>query len=204
MKSAIELAKELNYLYLTNKSAKGLPYYNMKASGDILMDFVEFTDKQCLRPSSDPNDYYITNGGHYPPEPDTDGIQYHTVRDITYDLFHRFFPYFPSKSFYKMSDETKIFIVSNIIKSAIITNSDVVNYLLAYCIWATGNCKKELALYKEWYGTKLQADIDALGDKTVFIRLSDIRKFRMTQSTCPGHLGGILCFYKIFLQYCKK
>lgn len=201
LKDIATIEKELNDLYLSNKSAKGLPYYKMQTSGDILMDFVKFTDLQCLKPSSDPNDWYIKNGGHWCPKADKNGNKIHTKRDITWNLFHSFCPSFLPEQFIEMSDETKIFIVRNVIKSAIITNSDAVNYLLGYCIWGTGNCQKELALYKEWYESKLQKDIDALGDRTVFIRLADIRKFRMSSSSFPGHLGGILCFYNVFKNY---
>jgi len=204
MKSIEEIQIDLDDLYLTNKSAKGLPYYNMKPSGDILKDFVIFTDKQCLKPSSDPNDWYIINGGHYPPKPDIDNVFKHTVRDITYDLFHAYCPKLSSEDFYKMTDEVKTFIVRKSLIPAILTNSDAINYLLGYCVWATGNCKKEIEFYKLWYGSTLQKDIDALGEKQVFIRLADIRKYRMSKSNCPGHLGGILCFYHIFINYCKK
>lgn len=203
MKTSEEIQLDLEDLYLTNKSAKGLLYYNMKPSGDILMDFVHFTDKQCLKPSSDPNDWYIINGGHYPPTPDVDGKLKHTVRDITYDLFHALCPNLSIEDFYKMRDEIKIFIVKKILISAILTNSDAVNYLLGYCIWATGNCKNEISTYKSWYNSTFQKDIDKFGDREVFLRITDIRKYRMSKSNCAGHLGGILCFYHIFINYCK-
>jgi hypothetical protein len=203
MKSKEEMILSLDDMFITNKAARGLAYYGMKPTGNILKDFATFTDLQCLKPSYDPNDYYIKNGGHYSPKPDKSGKAPHTVRDVTYDLFHTFCPQFFPEQFNEMSDETKMFIVKNVIKSAIITNSDAINYLFGYCLWATGNYKKELAFYKEWYGTKLQDDIDTLDELTVFIRLIDIRVFRMAQSNMPGHLGGILCFYKVFVSYCK-
>lgn len=204
MKTTEEIILDFDDLVLTNKSAKGFKMYKLKPSGDLLKDFFDFTEVQGGGRSCNPTDPYLKMLGHWPPKPYKDGKLYHTVRDITWDTFKMYCPTFLVEQFYDMSDDTRMFIVKNMIRGAIITNNDVINYLLGYCIWGTGNCKSELNLYKTWYKTNLQKDIDSMGARTVFMRLLDIRKFRTTSTENPGWVGGIICFYKLFKNYLKS
>lgn len=194
---------DLNSL-LTLNGADQLASYNIYPSGNIITDFAALTDAQGGGKSKDTSDL---GNAVLPPSPDIDGNYYGTVRDITYVLYHAYFPNDDSNSFYNMTDDKKNFIISSFLSSAIETSSDAVNAFLAYIKWASGSYMIEKSLYQSKYGTTLNADvqideIDTL-KKLALIRIDRIKTFTQYPIYGLGWTRGILNAWKLFLNYCK-
>ena len=180
--------------------------YQMQKSGKIWDDFAKFTDLQSGGKSDNKTDYYYLNTVNpAPPVPDSDGRYYHTVRDVTWQLYKTLFPDNTPAQFYAMSNSDREAVVEYMIKPALITKSDTVNGMFAYAVWGTGNCHAEQVYYQAWYTTDINADIDTLGEKAILDRITDIRLYVLSTFTTtannPGQPAGILNLWALLKQY---
>ena len=205
MKTASELELDLRDRYVTNKYVPGQKMYNMKKSGNLFDDFFRFTDLQSGGKSDNKSDYYFKNTKEPAAStPDADGRYYHTVRDVTWQLF-KTHVINDANRFYNMSDADRSICVNVMMKPAKRTKSELVNTMLAYCVWGTGNCIKEMELYQEWYNTDINSDIDSLGEKAIVDRITDIRLFLLstwkTTKENPGQPAGVLNLWNLLKQY---
>lgn len=177
--------------------------FNTPYTGNIIVDFSQFTDDQSGKKSDDPNDPAAKDS---PIVPATDGRYYHTIRDITWATYHAIFPNRPAQYFYTMTDEERQSCISPFINAGKQTTSDLINIMLSYIIWG-GSLSLILSTYHTWYSeTTLQAD--TMNDEhATFVKLIDVRRY--VYSNClsdsskygEGWDLGVLCFWKLFRNY---
>ena len=205
MKTPEQLASDLLIDYNTNRYVKLQQMYNMQPSGDIFADFCKFTDLQSGGKSDNKTDYYYLNTVNpAPPIPFVNGRYYHTVRDITWQLFKHLVAD-DANRFYNMTDADREIVVKFMTAQANITKSEVVNSMFSYAVWGTGNCQSEKTYYAAWYKTNLNDDIDALGEQAILDRITDIRLYVLSTFTTtannPGQPAGVLNLWSLLKQY---
>ena len=203
MKTSKQLYDELLQLAKNDPIVRRQGMFNMQPSGDIAADLSRFTDLQGGGRSADPND----NAARFPPpQPHKDGVKYHTVRDITWATFKSFFPALGPDDFYDMTDANRTIIIKRIMTASNETRSPAINALLSYIAWGSGSYSKELLIYLTWYKSNYRDDIAVLGEKVVFDRLTDIRKYRYSMmdqvGEYPGWIPGLINFWRVFRQHC--
>jgi hypothetical protein len=172
-------------------------------TGDIVKDFSEFTKLQSGGKSDNKSD---SARFFSPKTPDIDGHFYHTVDDVTFQTYKKFFPNNTDKQFYNMTSAERTLCVKWFITAGRLTSSELVNILISYIIWG-GSLGMVLKYYASWYpdkGIVNDAFTDAYG---TFIKLIDVRRYvygNKLKGSIVNKLGwdrGILNFYRIFKQY---
>ena len=185
--------------------------YNAKFTGDMVADFAQFT----LLQSGDPKNGYRSDNptdvmAKYAPKiPYKDGRFYHTVMDIGYPTYCKYFPGDTVMDFYEMTYAKRGVCVSNFINSGKLTSSALVNILITYIIWG-GSLSLVLLIYHNWYPeSTLQKD--AINDEYgTFIKLLDVRRYvysNLLSGSKINGLGwdrGIINFWRLFKNYYKK
>ena len=207
MKTTEELEKGFEQ-DLVNLKCNQHGEYNTPYTGDIIVDFATFT----LLQSGDPrNNYKSCNptdsaSKNPPPECFTDGVFYHTVKDVTWTTYHSVFPNNTSMQFYNMTNEERGACIMPYINAGKLTSSNVINMLITYILWG-GSLSTILLTYHNWYNTILAEDA-VKDERGTFDKLIDVRRY--VYSNCLGSaskingLGwdrGILNFWKLFSQY---
>jgi hypothetical protein len=202
IKTSEELYKYLLEVRKNNLYCPKQLMFNLTTTNNIVKDFAKFTDLQSGKKSDDPND---PAAKFLPPKPYKDNRYYHTIRDITWQTFHTLKPELSEYYFYNMSDELRNYFIQHFMISGIKTSSDACNALLSYVNWGSGNCEKELELYKKWYKTDT---VENIIESILFDRLTDIRIYRYSnmkpEKYRNGWIAGELNFWFLFRNYCKK
>jgi hypothetical protein len=175
--------------------------FNMIKSGDLIKDFSTFTDMQSGKKSDDPND---PAAKFPPPTPAKDGHYYHTIRDITWQTFKSFFPKTDTGRFYNMTDSDRAVCIKFFIDAGSITKDKIINIMLSYCVWATGNCNTEQNYYRGWYNVDMKKE--TLSTMVFLDRVTDIRLYFLTQIPNYNKYGlgwkrGVMCMWKLLNQY---
>jgi hypothetical protein len=208
MKTPQELAQDFTAA-LTTLGCNQHAEFSCPFTNDMVSDFAQFT----LLQSGDPRNGYRSDNPtdsmakYAPTVPYTDGRFYHTVMDIGYPTYMKFFPTATPMDFYNMTIAQRGVCISSYINSGKLTSSDLVNILLTYIIWG-GSLQTVLLEYHEWYpSSTLQADAIACAGDT-FYKLADVRNYvysnMLGQSSKINGLGwsrGITNFVKLFSQY---
>lgn len=181
--------------------------FNMVISGNMFDDFYKFTNVQSGGKSADPND----PAAKFPPSiPDKDGKYYHTVKDVTFktfvDIAHRYGMTADPKIFYEMPEYIRKIIVKDfIIAAKKYTQSDLVNYAIAYFLWG-GSAKKAIDIFVEKFGN-LKDYINTNGELKTFNNLMYLRILQL-QKLNPRYAKGwttlLLCYWNVFKQYAKN
>jgi len=210
MKTDLELAKYISDRFISDKHCSQQPMYKMVITGDVVSDFAKFTDLQSGKKSNDPDD---PAAFYFCPVPYKDGQLYHTIRDITADTFRNINKMkrlnLTWNDFLYMTDKTRRIFIDEFINKTEFTNSKIINTLLAYVKWGTGNCQFEVGTYKSWYKTTMAGDLKTLSETTVFNRIIDLRLYHyslIANYKIYGHGwdAGILNFWNTFKQYCDE
>lgn len=202
-KTPAELEQEI-IAAITTQGCNQQKEFNTLYTGDMSMDFSQFTADQSGRISSDPADPASKNP---PPEPKMlNGYPVHTILDVTWSTYHSILPNNTSSQFYEMSAADRMQCVMSYINVGKITSSDLVNTLVSYINWG-GALYICLNVYKVWYpDSNLQLDVK-LSEHDAFIKLIDVRRYVYTNCLTDSNLyalgwdRGILNFYKLFIQY---
>lgn len=204
-----------NLLHLWS-TPKRFGFY-IQPTGVFFDDLHDFVFAQGGGKSRDPNDSAVKNNpAGWCPIPDTDGKQYHTNHDITWQTFMQYARSSGLEStpqaFYGMTKEqAKAVCLSiynrNVNKYKSFTKSDGILALLFYTIWGTGNALYTLNRFKSETGVTLweyeaKNGSRAAYDAFAYVRFKHLEAINTKNGTnYVGWYAGITNFWRVFSQY---
>jgi hypothetical protein len=215
LKTPEQIHTEIEERYLSNSFVPKQAMFEMVKSGDVILDFSNFTLKQSGNlangyKSYDDKDPYVTTNiakgiDPYPPLADTDGRKPHTVKDITYLTFASIVSH-DSARFYTMNDIDRKLVIVHFITPSFITKSNAVNGFLAYMYWSAPVVFNKIrGTYDEWYGNLIEQDTKIDNERIILERLVDIRLWQIAcnpkSKEYPGWAAGILNLWHLLIQY---
>jgi len=145
-----------------------------------------------------------------------DGRRKHTSNDITWKLFNspaiaKYVGYTPTSDlFYEMPENIRVGIIRWHVEQAHICDSDVVNFVAAYCVWGTGSYLHARTRFIQLYGD-MNTMLKLKGEYWVFWKFLECRRdtFYERNRSQWGRFGrgwnnGFAQFHRVFKVYCKN
>ena len=191
---------------------------DIKPTGDMVQDFGHFLFGQGGGKSNDPRDSITLTKGCYPSTPDVDGKKYHTVNDITFILYKKYFPEDRDEEFYNMKEWKRLHIIDMHIAVGRITQSDVLNLAIAYTVWGSGTYVYTIRTFMRLNGMSVDSYIEKHGEDKTLVAYLEARRITMKERNDyvnkkginpwvvngRGWSNGLANFYRVFKVYTKN